>query len=150
MTDRTSSLNQRVRRLLGTGALGPPPPPPDANGHLPHDTGQLFESQLARLSHALQDLRAIDQKREAEMRELRAHLHNADARTAQALAAIDALLAAVEPATAPVQALPGATPFERMRARSLGQSLDPAQREAMAVWVIALRRIREELCSEGA
>lgn len=147
MTDRTSSLNQRVRRLLGTGALGAPPPPPAANGHVSPDTGQLFESQLARLSHALQDLRAIDQKREAEMRELRTHLCEAETRTANALAAIDALIAVVEQAATPMQSFPATTPFERMRARSLGQSLDPAQREAMAVLVIALRRIREELSS---
>lgn len=104
MTDHSSPLTQRVRRLLGTSrfvaqaeppptpaaplAHGPAAPPlthaPAGSSVTPHnprrpDTGALFESQITRLSLVLRELHAIDRAREAELHQLRERLAVAEA-----------------------------------------------------------------------
>jgi hypothetical protein len=152
LTDRTSPLTQRVRRLLGTSGLsanpGPPPTPPD--GPARSDTGTLFETQIARLSTALHELYAIDRQREAELRQMReqARLAEEHARAlAATLAQLDALIAEVnrvlQPAPDPP---PASTLFERMLARASASS-EHSRREALVVWASGLIDLRTRLAA---
>lgn len=142
MTERSSPLNQRLRRLLGTGNLSAPPVPTAETGR-PRDTGLLFESQITRLSQALIDLRTIDQQREAELCALREQIGLAQGRTQLALAELDALITLVERQVAP--APPADTLFERMRARSTTAALGSERRTELLEWAAALRRVRAKL-----
>jgi hypothetical protein len=198
VSDHTSPLSQRVRRLLGTGSLAheaeapeatahgthpgvvgahgpassPLPPLGDhygagngahapAGGHAPHhfhrrpDTGALFESQIARLTHVLRELHAIDRAREAELRQLRERLAIAEAvahaelveRITPAVAQLDALIGEaarlLQPAPEPP---PTATLFERMRARASAVT-DQASREALVAWASSLLDLRTQLAT---
>jgi hypothetical protein len=156
VNDPRSPLSQRVRRLLvrdGGGAVPLPHPPPHQR---PLDSGMLFESQLARLSKTLRDLRAIDRQREAELRALRERVAIADAvaqaafaeRLAPALARIDGLVAEIalllQP---PPEPPPSATLFERMRARRTPTQLSQAQRELLLTWAGLLADLRVHLAA---
>ncbi|GAB4425302.1 MAG: hypothetical protein OHK0015_05200 [Chloroflexi bacterium OHK40] len=164
MSDQASPFTQRVRRLIGSGVPDPqaspppnrpqsePPPPPPGPRFL--DTGVLFESQIGRLSAALRDLRAIDRQREAELRALRERAAIADAvaratlaaQIAPALARIDALIHEAARLLQPLPELPpGATLFERMRARRTAASLTPTQRDALVAWAAMLADLRTQL-----
>jgi hypothetical protein len=142
VTERSSPLNQRLRRLLGTGSLSAPPAPIAETGR-PRDTGLLFESQITRLSQALIDLRTIDQQRETELCTLREQIGLVQIRTQVALNEIDALITLVERQVVP--APPADTLFERMRARSATAALSSERRTELLEWAAALRRVRAQL-----
>lgn len=165
MTDHTSPLSQRVRRLLGAGSHATADEVPPQNGrhaatHGHHgqgrpDTGVLFESQIARLGNVLRELHAIDRAREAELRHLRERLAIADAqaqtalveRLAPTIAQLDALIGEaarmLQPAPEPP---PAATLFERMRARSAATG-QQTSREALLAWASALLDLRTQLAA---
>jgi hypothetical protein len=116
----------------------------------------LFESQLARLSKTLRDLRAIDRQREAELRALRERVAIADAvaqaafaeRLAPALARIDGLVAEIAVLLQPpLEPPPSATLFERMRARRSAAQVTLAQRELLLGWAALLADLRLHLAS---
>lgn len=156
MNEHTSPLTQRVRRLLGTGALQAELPPPPATGARVPDTGALFESQLSRLSAALRDLRTIDLQREAELRALRERLAIIDAvhqvavaqQLAPALSRIDTMINeathTLQPAADPP---PAATLFERMRARAAARDSEQSHRETLMALATALVDLRAQLAS---
>jgi hypothetical protein len=156
VNDPRSPLAQRVRRLLvreGRGAVALPHPPPHQR---PIDSGMLFESQLARLSKTLRDLRAIDRQREAELRALRERVAIADAvahavfaeRLAPALARIDGLVAEITVLLQPPPEPPAsATLFERMRARRASTGVTQAERELLLGWAALLADLRLHLAS---
>lgn len=156
VNEHTSPLTQRVRRILGTGALqAERPAAPAASARVP-DTGALFESQLGRLSAALRDLRAIDLQREAELRALRERLAIVEAvqqlavaqRLAPALSHIDTMITeatrVLQPAPEPP---PTATLFERMRARAAARDSEPSHREALLGLAAALVDLRAQLAT---
>lgn len=144
MSERSSPLNQRLRRLLGTGSLNAPPTSAASDGR-PRgtDTGLLFESQITRLSQALIDLRTIDQQREAELCALRTQLSLAQDRVQAALSELDTLIDAFEAQLAP----PGAatTLFERMCARNATTALGADRRAELVAWLTTLRSLRGQL-----
>lgn len=148
MSDRSSPLNQRLRRLLGTNSLNAPDAPPSGDGR-PNDSSMLFESQITRLSQALLDLRTLDQQRASELCELRDQLRLNQSRVHAALHDLDELIAAVEAQLLPPP--PAATLFERMRARSTAAQITPERRAELLAWLTALKRLRVKLCaaSEG-
>jgi hypothetical protein len=144
VTERSSPLNQRLRRLLGTGSLNAPPMSAASDGRSREtDTGLLFESQITRLSQALIDLRAIDQQREAELCALRTQLNLAQDRVQAALSELETLIAALEAQLAP----PGAatTLFERMRARNAATALGTDRRAELVAWLTTLKNLRTQL-----
>lgn len=154
MNDHSSPLSQRVRRLLGTGALPAEPPEPLAPpARRPHDTGALFESQIGRLSSALRDLQTIDRQREAELRALRERLAIAEAlhrrdlaqRLGPAVRRLDALIAEAAHLLQPAPPPAAATLFERMRAQAALAGAEPARREALLAWASALVDLRAQL-----
>lgn len=156
MSDRFSPLNQRVRRLLGTGGLdhagldgpGQPgaPPPQD-------DTATLFAARIAKLSHVLDELRAVDMQREYELRALReqlliAHEHarrELSAALAPALTELDVLLHRGRALLTPPEE-PLATPFERMRARRAATP-DTRERDQIAALVAHLAAVRARIAA---
>jgi hypothetical protein len=157
VSDRLSPINQRVRRLLGTGSLNHAdfsdqvqPPAPPSRG----DTGTLFEARIAKLSHVLDELRAVDMQREYELRALREQLLIAHERArrelcaalAPALTEIDVLLHRGKALLAPPEE-PPATPFDRMRARRASQHSEARQREQLAALVAHLAAVRAQLAA---
>jgi hypothetical protein len=145
VTERSSPLNQRLRRLLGTGSLNAPPTPAASDGRPPRetDTGLLFESQITRLSQALIDLRAIDQQREAELCALRTQLGLTQDRVHAAISELDTLIGAIEAQVAPPT--PAATLFERMRSRNAATALGADRRAELVTWLMTLRSLRAQL-----
>jgi hypothetical protein len=157
VTDHTSPLTQRVRRLLGASSLPPEVDSPHVtpNGHRRPDTGVLFENQITRLSHVLRELHAIDRAREAELRQLRERVAIAEAvahaelveRLAPTIAQLDALIGdaarLLQPTAEPP---PAATLFERMRVRATTVT-DQARREALVAWASSLLDLRTQLAS---
>ncbi|RRR72667.1 MAG: hypothetical protein EI684_09850 [Candidatus Viridilinea halotolerans] len=147
MAERSSPLNQRLRRLLGTNSLNAPADAPASEEGRKHDSSLLFESQISRLSQALLDLRALDQQRTAEFAGLRDQLRLTHSRIHAALQDVDALIDAVEIQLMPPP--PDATLFERMRARSAATNLSPERRAELLTWLTALKRLRATLCVAG-
>lgn len=175
MTDPSSLLAERVRRLLGPDQAGhdagppqpsalhqgaspqPSAPSPDTQGRgrTRPDSGALFESQLSRLNHAIRDLHAIDRAREIELRHLRERLAIAEAtahaelveRLAPVLAQLDALIGEAARLLQPPPApSPATTLFERMQARAAGER---ARREALVAWASTLIDLRLQLAALG-
>lgn len=167
MSERLSPLSQRVRRLLGTSALSldrpypahaapepvidrPPPAPAPASRS---ETGALFEARIAKLSHVLDELRAVDRQRESELRTLRDQLSVAHERARHeltqhlraTLGEIEALLAIGQRLLEPPPAPPPTTLFERMRSRMGHRQLTPEQEAMVNEWVSRLRLVRERL-----
>jgi hypothetical protein len=157
VTDHTSPLTQRVRRLLGANSLTPEAEGSHAssNGHRRPDTGVLFENQITRLSHVLRELHAIDRAREAELRQLRERVAIAEAmahaelveRLAPTIAQLDALIGEAARLLQPTAELPpAATLFERMRIRATAVT-DQARREALVTWASSLLDLRTQLAA---
>jgi len=156
VNDPRSPIAQRVRRLLVKSGRDAVPLPPSRPHQRQIDSGTLFETQLARLSQTLRDLRAIDRQREAELRALRERVAIADAvaqaafaaRLAPALARIDALMSEIALFLQPPPELPpSATLFERMRARRSTMQLTQAQREMLLGWASLLADLRLHLAA---
>lgn len=167
VSDRLSPLSQRVRRLLGTGSLSldnhhrahaEADPPAERKPTAPvagqrSETATLFEARITKLSHVLDELRAVDRQREAELRTLREQLSTAHEHTRHkltenlhaTLAQIDALLAIGQRLLDPPPLPPPTTLFERMRSRMGHRHLDPEQRVIIEEWVAGLRLVRERL-----
>ncbi|PDW04275.1 hypothetical protein [Candidatus Viridilinea mediisalina] len=144
MSDRSSPLNQRLRRLLGTNSLHAPDQAPSGDKR-PPDSSLLFESQITRLSQALLDLRTLDQQRASELCELRDQLRLTQSRVHAALHDLDELIGAIEGQLRPPP--PAATLFERMRASSTAPNLEPERRAELSAWLTALKRLRIKLCA---
>lgn len=156
LNDHISPLSQRVRRRLGAGPLPPEPQSSAPSAARVADTGALFESQFGRLSEALRELRAIDRRREAELRALRERLAIVEAvhqeRVAQqiapALGRIDAMIRetahVLQPAPEPP---PTATLFERMCARAAARDPGLTHREALLALAAALVDLRAQLAA---
>jgi hypothetical protein len=143
-----------VRRRIGAGALQAQPTAAIDSSAI--DTGALFESQFGRLSAALRELRAIDRRREAELRALRERLaiieavHQAtlEQQLAPALSSIDAMIRETAHVLQPVPAPPAtATLFERMCARAAVRDPGYTHREALLALASALVDLRAQLAA---
>lgn len=166
MSERLSPLSQRVRRLLGTSALSldhpyhphavqepAERPTPTASPGSRSETGTLFEARITKLSHVLEELRAVDRQRESELRALREQLnttherarHELTQRLRATLGEIDALLAIGQRLLEPPPPPPPSTLFERMRSRMGHRQLTPEQESIVGEWVAGLRLVRERL-----
>lgn len=151
MTERSSPLSQRVRRLISATTPGPsnasvayPSPGP------PAEPAPLLETPIARLAAAIADLRAFESRREAELRVLRAQLREAENHSqllSQALAEVDNLLNSAQSLLNSAEERPTEqTLFDRMRARAVTTSrLEQHQREAIGELVLRLSALREQL-----
>lgn len=161
MSERLSPLTQRVRRLLGTTSLAPAPINDAAPRPLTRagDTAALFEARVAKLSHLIEELRAVDLQREDELRALREQIARAQHRShpdlatilAPTIAELDIALLIGRGLLAPPSEPPQTTLFERMRARVAAHNPETLrQREQLAALVDRLATVRSYLAALAA
>ncbi|NJN16658.1 MAG: hypothetical protein HC822_10490 [Oscillochloris sp.] len=154
MADRLSPLTNRVRRLLGTGDLH------DnltdhvvaSNGsHTRGSTATLFEARLSKLSQVLEELRAVDLQREAELKALReqmALLREQNRR--ELLLAINAMVDELDAVIVMGRRMNHTsdetprTPFERMCAQASAR-IDAGHQESLQMLLNNLAEVRRRL-----